>query len=202
VTSETAPRFLNRERTISVTYRTSSIQVETTRYTEYDVFRKLVWLATSARQEVASIDGVERFGIRYINEIRAPDGGLDLASWEPWISRELLGPVAFTEPEYVGPTQLQAMVNYQISQSSTLALRYGVAEGYAVDPAGDLKRSTPPPTPFFLLDIDSFWLAKDDVPEFSVEEIMTKCDRLHKPARRLFDAVTTDRLKKEVLRER
>lgn len=201
MTSETDPRYLNRDRTASVTYRKSSIQVETTRYTTYADFRKLARLAMSARQEVDKIDGVERLGIRYINEIRAPDGGPDLASWEPWISHQLLGPATFAEPDSTGPTHMQALVTYQVDESANVALRYGVAEGYAVDPGGELKRPTPPPTSFFLLDIDSFWMATNDIPEFSVEEIVATCDRVHTPVRKLFDAVTTDRLRKEVLGE-
>ena len=69
-----------------------------------------------------------------------------------------------------------------------------------MDPAGDLKRSTPAPGPYFLLDIDSFWTPSDDVPVFDEDKIVSVCDDLHSPVRDMFEGLITERLRQEVLR--
>ena len=79
-------------------------------------------------------------------------------------------------------------------------LRYGAWEGFAVDPGGDLKRSSATPGPFFLMDIDSFWIPIGGVPEFDVKALLTICDELHTPVGRLFERLITDRLREEILR--
>ena len=202
MSSETSPRFMSRESTASVTFKNSAVMVETTRYSGYDDLRRLARLVVDARQEVGQIDGIERLGIRYINEVRAPNAGPDLATWDSWINPLLLGPATVGDAAKLGPAQLQALVKYQIAPASTLALRYGASEGYAVDPAGDLRRPTPPPTWFFLLDIDSFWTPTDGVPKFTPEGFIAECDRIHEPVRRVYESVITDRLREEVLHER
>lgn len=79
-------------------------------------------------------------------------------------------------------------------------LRYGPREGFAVEPGGDLKRSTPTPGPFFLMDIDSFWAPSEGVPEFAVTALLATCDELHAPVRTWFERLVTDRLRAEVFR--
>lgn len=64
----------------------------------------------------------------------------------------------------------------------------------------DLRRPLPPPGPLFKLDIDSFWQAADEVPEFDVDLILRQADALHEPVRGVFESVITDRLREEVLR--
>jgi len=202
LTTENSPRYLSRDRTTSVTFKTSSISVETTRYLGYETLRKLSRLAILARQEVGQIDGIERLGLRYLNEIRAPEGGSELGSWARWISPLLLGPAEIGDRAVLGPAQMQSVVSFRPSDERALVLRYGVAEGYAVDPGGELKRDTPPPSAFFLIDIDSFWIAGEEIPEFDIEDFLTRSDELHCAVGNIFEAAITDDLRKEVLRGR
>ena len=81
-----------------------------------------------------------------------------------------------------------------------MALRYGPNEGYAVEPGGELKRPTPVPGPFFLLDIDSFWMPGEGDSEFDVDGLMAISDDLHTPVRELFENLITEELREEVLR--
>ena len=81
-----------------------------------------------------------------------------------------------------------------------LVLRYGAQSDYAVQSTPDLRRPLPPPGPLFKLDIDSFWQAADEVPEFDAELILRQADALHEPVRGVFESVITDRLREEVLR--
>ena len=54
--------------------------------------------------------------------------------------------------------------------------------------------------PLFKLDIDSFWQAVDEVPEFGVDLILNQADALHEPVRYVFESLITDRFREEVLR--
>jgi len=200
VTTETAPQYVSRDRTMAVTFRSGAVIVETTRYAQYERFRDVVALAVEARQAIDPVVGVERLGLRYINEIRVPDVGDTLASWEPWVDRTLLGPASVVDRLGFNTAQLQGVVMLDQDAGKAIVLRYGPRGGYAVDPEGSLKRPTPAPGPFFLLDIDSFWVPTDNVPELDPKELLTLGDELHQPVRTLFENLITERLREEVLR--
>lgn len=200
VHTERATRYMSRDRTAAVTFRNEALVIETTRYGRYEQLRGLVALALNARQSVDPIDSVERLGLRYINEIRVPEAGSSAASWEPWVDKALLGPAPIGHAHGLEATQLQGLVLFSKGEDKSLVLRYGLREGYAVDPSGDLKRSTPTPGPFFLLDIDSFWSATGALPEAQPETLLKLCDALNDPVRSLFEDIITERLRKEVLR--
>lgn len=200
VITEKAPKYLSRDLTASVTYRNEAIVVETTRYEQYERLRELADLAVQARQAVEPIDGVERVGLRYINEIRVPEGSDGQIDWAQWVDPTLLGPSLIGADLGLKAMQSQGIVVFDSGPGTALVLRYGPREGYAVDPGGDLKRRAPAPGPFFLVDIDSFWTPVDDVPEVDPKTLLSLCDDLHKPVRSLFDSLITDRLRTEVLR--
>jgi uncharacterized protein (TIGR04255 family) len=199
VSHEKAPKFMSRDRTSSVTFRGEAIVIETTRYPGYQRFRRWAAAALRARQEASPIDGAERVGLRYVNEIRVPEVGSNPADWASWVHPSLLGPVSLGEQLGLGLTaaQAQGLVLYGVAPDRGVVLRYGPREGYAIE-QGDLKRPLPPPGPFFLIDLDSAWSAGDEVPEVEVEWLLDLCDELHRPVRGLFDALVTDKLRTEV----
>lgn len=200
VDSQTVPKFFSRDRSTAVTYRSEAIVVETTKYQRYERVRELVSLAVHARLAVSSIDGVDRIGLRYINEVRVPDyeAAASPTAWAAWLDDSLLGPLRFAGDLKL--TAQQGIAQFEVSPGQTLALRYGPLDGYAVSPDGDLKRTTTPPGPFFLLDIDSFWIATEENPQAEPSWIMKTCDTLHTPVDTLFERLITDRLRKEILR--
>jgi len=195
---EEFPRYFSRDNTAAVSVRAEAIVVETTRYGRWEQLRDLVTEALEARQEVGGIDGVERVGLRYVNEIRVP--GEPVHDWGPWVDSTLLGPVPIGERLGLATSRWQGVTAFTAAPDRSVVLRYGPRDGFAVDPGGDLKRSTPTPGPFFLLDIDSFWTPAEEVPEFDLETLLATCDELHAPVRRLFERLISDRLRKEVLR--
>ncbi|HSV66375.1 MAG TPA: TIGR04255 family protein [Mycobacteriales bacterium] len=194
---EEFPRYFSRDSTAAVSVRAEAIVVETTRYGRWEEFRGLVAAALEARQEVGGIDGVERIGLRYVNEIRVP--GELFHDWSPWVDPALLGPAPIGEELGMRTAQWQGVTAFTPAPDRTVVLRYGPRDGFAVDPGGDLKRSMPTPGPFFLIDIDSFWIP-GEIPEFDIKTLLTVCDELHAPVRGLFERLITDRLRKEVLR--
>jgi len=200
VTTEQAPRYVSRDRTTAVTLRSGAAVIETTRYERYERLRDLAALVFEARQTVAPVDGVERLGLRYIDELRVPENGDGTASWESWLDSTLLGPLLLGSRLGLSTSQWEGTAVFSNGPHMSLVLRSGPREGYAVDPSGDLKRAAPPPGPFFLVDIDSFWTPTDDVPEFDAQKLLAVLDDLHNPVRTLFEGLITERLRKEVLR--
>jgi len=196
--AEEFPRYFSRDNTVSVSVRAEAVVVETTRYVRWEQLRILVADMLEMRQEIGGVDGVERVGLRYVDEIRIPGG--PERNWASWVDPTLLGPAQVGEELDLAATQWQGVSAFTPGPERTVVLRYGPREGFAVDPGGDLKRSTPIPGPFFLMDIDSFWIPSEEIPKFDVKALLTTCDELHVPVRTLFERLITDRLREEVLR--
>lgn len=193
------PRYVNRDKTSSVTFREDALVVETTRYERYDHLRELAALAVEIRQRIAPVDGVDRIGMRYVNEVRVPE--LQSPSdWALWVAPALAGPATLGPP--LGPSvntwQGVAVFGDPVGVGTTV--RHGSFEGYAVNPAGDLRRPTPPPGPFFLIDIDSYWTPVDETPKLERDSMLTHLDGLNSSVKALFEGLITDRLRNEVLR--
>lgn len=196
--AEELPRYFSRDKTAAVSVGAEAVVIETTRYVRWEQLRSLVADVLEVRQEIGGVDGVERVGLRYIDEIRVPGGPEQ--GWAPWVHPTLLGPALVADELGLTAAQWQGMSAFTPGPERTVVLRYGPREGFAVDPGGDLKRSTPTPGPFFLMDIDSFWTPSEGIPEFDVKALLSTCDELHAPVRRLFERLITDRLREEVLR--
>ncbi|MEU3059008.1 TIGR04255 family protein [Streptomyces subrutilus] len=199
ISTQTSPRFMSRDKALSVTFRDDALVVETTRYERYEVLRKLVILALKVRQNVAPVDGIERVGIRYINEVRVPYVETP-TNWQDWVQPALSGPTTLKTPAGLDLNSWQGVTLFGDPAQEAALVRHGLHEGYAVNPGGDLRRKTPPPGPFFLIDIDSYWLSTEETPAATPENTLTCLDRLNTSARELFESVITDRLRNEVLR--
>lgn len=196
--AEEFPRYFSRDNTTAVSMRAEAVVIETTRYVRWEQLRALVAEVLEARQAVGGVDGVERVGLRYIDEIRIP--GDPEQGWASWVDATLLGPTPVGQELSLPATQWQGISVFTPGTDRAIVLRYGPREGFAVDPGGELKRSTPTPGPFFLMDIDSFWTPSEGVPKFDVDALMDTCDELHAPVRKLFERLITERLREEVFR--
>lgn len=201
--SRVVHRFLSRDRRTSVSFDASALSIETTAYVGWDRFREIVDAAVAAGQMVAPVVGVERVGLRYIDEIRIPamSGQPD---WEPWVASGLLAPRVDDAGVELHAIQQQAVVQYGTSRpADTLTLRYGALNGPPIVTSSGsvLRPNQPEPGSFFLLDTDAAWtLPEDDaMPEVDATLVLEIADRLHGPVKALFEALITDRLRKEVL---
>jgi len=207
IQSPAIPRFMSRDIFTSVTFHRDAVVVETTSYQGHPPLFDLVRQVLRARLEVGPLDGVERVGLRYIDEVRTPGEGAP-GAWGLWIDPSLLGPGLLAGRGGLSNDAWQGLATYSGDLAGrapfdrmSLVLRYGVGDGYAVAPSGDLRRTTPPPGPFFLIDIDSYWSARDVVPVLDLDELEANLKGLHTPARTLFENAITDRLRNEVLRK-
>lgn len=192
-------RFLNLDRTASAVVSRNAITVETTNYGEFPAFRALVLFVVEAVSRVAKIVGIERIGLRYIDEIRVPDNPGDVAGWRGWIADEVLGPLDIAG-DY-RPTEFQTVLRLTAGDTNVV-VRYGALTGEGVVGDGPLKRRSRRATgPFFVIDTDCFQVTQGaDMTEFAVEPITAVLDELHRPAGTLFRRATTDRLREEFRR--
>ncbi|CAL9491141.1 hypothetical protein SUDANB54_03223 [Streptomyces sp. enrichment culture] len=85
-------------------------------------------------------------------------------------------------------------------QQEGVVLRHGNLNGYAVNPSGDLRRPTPPPGPFYLIDLDSYWTPEGETPTFDWDIIESRYDAAALNAHALFEQLITDKYRREVLR--
>jgi len=196
-----APRWTSRDKRTALTLRPEAMVVETTDYGSYERLRGVLEMALQARALAADSLGVERVGLRYIDEIRVPVGNGDAhPTWSEWVDASLLGPVTAGTAIGLRPAGNQGVAAFTGADGQTLVLRYGPRDGFAVVSTPELRRPTPTPGPFFLLDVDSFWGPPGEVPEWDSGAVLEIVDRLHAPVHDVFESLITEKLRREVLR--
>jgi uncharacterized protein (TIGR04255 family) len=193
-------RFLSRDRTLSVLVAPNLVSVETTQYGRFEAFKdNVIQTLTALAQAEPPPAGLARIGLRYIDEVRVP--GIDEVSgpWTRYIDERLAGPVTL-RLDGASPVLLQGTLQFDLGEGRQVVMRYGAMKGQSVRDAPLRRRAVKGPGAYFLIDIDSFWEARDPMPEFSIDAALAICDILHRPVRELFEAAVTDRLRDEVLR--
>lgn len=200
LTEQTIPRFASRDQTTAVTFGPQAIAVESTRHETFEQLAELVQISVDARQRVAAVDGLLRLGLRYVDELRVPELCDGPVGWGDWVDSSLLGPSTLGARIGLKSVSWEGATVFDRGAGRQLIVRYGPREGFAVPPGGPLHRSTPAPGAFFLLDIDSFWVPSESVPEFTAAVVGELCADLHEPVSQLFENLITKRLREEVLR--
>lgn len=197
--SEARFRFLNRRRTQSAVVGRSTLTIETTAYSEYQEFRSLLLSVVSAVEGMAQIVGVERVGIRYINEIRVDDEIKTVRDWGTWVSDDVLAVMNVADDLRV--STLESVLRME-SEDSHLTLRLAALSGAGVVGNEPLRRrSQPADGPFFVVDIDSYWGPSEDMLDFESDKLVALIDRLHLPVGSMFQSVLTDKVRDEFRRQ-
>lgn len=185
-------RFMNRERTVSVAVTRTSLSVETTSYDQWPSFRELIVSAVETVAGRARVAGVERVGLRYIDEIRVPDLIPDAASWSGWIADDVLGHFSLVPAMTAESFTTEATF---AGESGRMVVRYAALDGTGVVSDEPLRRAIPATEgPFFVIDADSFRDAPGALMlDFTSEVIGHAVDELHDPLGVLFQSTITDR---------
>lgn len=193
--------LLDRTSTTSATIRPTALTVETTHYDEFDSFREIVHRCMAALAEQRAAPGVERVGLRYVDEIRVPDLIEDAESWTGWISPDLLiaGRIGGSTP----PSMLQGTMRFEADERTNLVVRYATLSGTGVlEPTPLRRRHNYPDGPFFVLDFDSYWQSDPErIDEFDTQRIAALLDQLHAPVGEMFQRSITDQLRKELRKQ-
>jgi uncharacterized protein (TIGR04255 family) len=194
-------RLLARDRTSSVTVTPSRVAIETTAYRHWEDFREeLVRVALSALGDnLGALVGIDRIGLRYINEVRVPGDSLTTDDWKSYINPDLLAVTNIATGAAVKTAQMA--LHLQTSDDAELLIRLGILEGHVVDNSTPLRLpSAPQNGPFFLIDIDSFWTRTGTVNEWDTSAAIETANSLHAPIDDLFELCITERLRADVLR--
>ncbi len=194
---EEFPKYFSRDSMLAISFRKEAVVIEATRYDGWLDFKKIIEAAVTTRAEIGLPDAVERIGVRYLNEVRPDDD--TAVDWTDWLDSAVLGPIELEESVGLEAKQWQGQAIYGPKDGRSLVLRYAPGEGQAVETGQELVRSKFTPGPFMWIDIDSFWLHEETLPEFDTEIILKKCIDLHMPVRTLFEKLITPKLR-EVLR--
>ncbi len=193
-------RMVNRERSLSVIAAPGAVIVENSAYVCFEDFLEVIRRALTAAAETAPIAGMQRIGIRYIDEIRVP--GIERpADWTEYINGSLLCVTGLSER--FPPQRTEGLAEFYVADGRLTVMRFGVMTGRVVEQEGHpLRLRQTDDGPFFLIDLDSFWTAAEEkMPEFDVEEVIGIVKLLRDPVRTLFEASVTDRLRNEVFRK-
>lgn len=194
-------RLVNKKRTESLLVGPTSLTVETTHYDGYQSFRALIIDVVNVIAEYEPIVGIDRVGLRYIDEIRAPEPITGLGDWSAYINRSLLTFLDLLLDDYT-PKGITGVIDFVTGERTGVAMRYATLEGAAVGDQPLRRRRKAADGPFFLLDIDSFWTpTPDELGEFAADDVALICDDLHTPVRTMFERAITDRLRDDVLRK-
>ncbi len=198
------PRFVTREKTSAVALTKDSVTVETTKYQHYPQFREIVKRSVEAISAIIKLDGILRIGMRYINEIRVPHLANDhiVTKWSQWMHESMLAyePIEMKTVGYSCVAWDDA-TEYRVGENRNLVFRYGPRSQPVVNSTKWLKRYPVPLSgPCFLWDFDCFW-EPQDIPKFDPNVVISECDELRKPIRKLFDLLTTERLEVEFKKE-
>ncbi|WP_428116428.1 TIGR04255 family protein [Candidatus Poriferisodalis sp.] len=192
-------RFSNRDRTSSVVVTRTSLAIETTTYSEWSAFRTLIMQAISVVASNARVAGVERVGLRYIDEIRVPETITDASQWSDWVAADVLSHLK-TVPDMSPAGFTTAAVLH--NGNHHMLVRYAAMVGPGV--VGDKplrRRRQTPDGPFFVIDVDSYRdTSGPEMIDFDTEPVATVLDELHEPIGRLFQRSITDRAR-ELFRE-
>lgn len=194
------PRFVSRDLHQSLQLQPGAMIIESTVYTGWTDFRQLIHEALQIQSRIKPFEGVDRLGLRYIDEIRIPNEVNEI-KWSEWVHSDLLGPQHIEETLGAPITQSQGATITQISPSISYTTRYGADFGQAVVSTDNLVRSDESSGAYFLLDLDGAWVPPHrSVPEFDRATVLNIFDELHAPIASLFEALITEKLRNEVLR--
>lgn len=185
-------RFLDKARTVSVAVTRRSVSLEATHYDDWHHFKPSVLRAIQATTEIAPIVGVERIGLRYINEIRVPEPVEDALGWRGWIDSAIVGQLE-PIPGYTAESS-QTVVDLRGAGGRMMA-RYAALTGAGVVSDQPLRRKTLGDVgPFFVIDTDSYREMRDEKMIDCTSEVLDPVlDELHEPLGELFQRVITDK---------
>lgn len=185
-------RFLDKARTASVALTRRSVSIEATHYDGWDHFKPGVLQAIRATTGIAPIVGVERIGLRYINEIRVPGPVTDASGWKGWIDE---GIVSHLEPipGYTAESS-QTVIDLR-GQGGRMVARYAALVGSGVVSDQPLRRKVPANQgPFFVIDTDSYRETPgEEMLECTSGALDPVLDELHEPLGELFQRAITDK---------
>ncbi|MCV7215532.1 TIGR04255 family protein [Mycobacterium crocinum] len=182
----------NAEATESLTLTATSLSYETTNYTGLDAIQTAITAGCDALVDANVASGLQRVGLRYIDEIRVPQPPTDARGWSTWIDGSLLGPLAIA-PDQVPSRGIQGVAAFDLGGRAGLNVQYAAfANGSATLPQ-HLRRRPFQAGPFFGLDLDGFYeVGNEEFVRLDAGIITDILAKLHAPISSAFQRAITD----------
>ena len=182
----------NPDSTESLTLTAATLSYETTYYTGLDAIDTAIAAGCQALTAARVIPGLQRIGLRNIDEIRVPQPPTDARGWSRWIDSSLLGPLAVA-PEHVPSRGIQGVAAFDLGGRAGLNVQFAAfATGSAMLPQ-HLRRQPFRPGPFFGLDLDGFYeFGNEDFVRLDADVVTDILARLDAPIGAVFDHAITD----------
>lgn len=152
-----------------VTLKSSSVSIETTRYTRFEEMLARVKMVTDALVPVIDSEFFTRIGLRYINLVETSTPLL-----QDWVCQALVYPLALGMFKRVGESS--GRLQMQAEDGGCL-----LQHGLRLKPGASSLPGEPVPTPDYVIDIDVF---RQDV---AVADAQAAIERAHGQAFALFD---------------
>ena len=192
-------RFMARDRTVAATVQPTRLAIETTNYSTWEDYQDkyIRNILTRICFDIGRIAGLERIGLRYINEIRTLST-IKQPDWHEWINADLLTPLKIAQP--TGQSIILGQLGITTTEHYAIHLWFGMGEGRVIEEEILKLPKGTGQGPFFLLDIDSFWINQGNLEEFNLENTIATSNKLHQPINQLFEKCITEKLRNEVLR--
>ena len=182
----------NTDSTESLTLTASTLSYETTHYTGFDAIDTAITAGCQALADARVLSGLQRVGLRYIDEIRVPQPPTDARGWSTWIDSSLLGPLAVA-PEHVPSRGIQGVAAFDLGSRAGLNVQFAAfATGAATLPQ-HLRRRPFQPGPFFGLDFDGFYdFGNEDFVRLDADVVTDILAKLDAPIGSAFQRAITD----------
>lgn len=182
----------NANSTESLTIMSESLTYETTAYSTFDELLEAVTSASEALVEAKVRPALQRVGLRYIDEVRAPDVVSDVRQWSRWINERLVGNLE-VGPEDHPATSTQTVSTYDLGEGRGLNFRCAALNQGTIVVPQHLKRAAVESGPFFVLDFDGFRdFTSQDVVQLSADVVSDALSVVHVPCGTAFQRSITD----------
>lgn len=197
-------RLMSKARDLAVTLTGTNVIIETTHYERFEVFQEVVARVFATMEELGRPVGVERLGLRYIDEIRMSGQDEPPGDWHGYVDSSLLVATDTLAESLVNmgfmPQLWQGVVQLGNREDRGLQVRYGAGLPSVVNPSGPLRfGGRADGRPAFTIDLDSFW-QPPELSDFSASLLAKEIESLHAPLSLAFERIITDQLRNEVLR--
>lgn len=186
-------RATNAQRTATVALNPNSFQLTVLghAYQGYESFEPWLKTCLNALEEALPGAGIERLGIRFLDEVRVPTPLKSAEDWSQWVNPGLLASAAAFEGN--ATLQMRGSTVFDGGQDCQVHFQWGDFEGETiVSNEVPLARPEHKNGKFFVLDVDSAWQA----PEFTVltaDQMTERIELLHTPIGSIFQWAITEK---------
>lgn len=187
-------RVSSKNATVAITAWRGALVLEHSDYLRWSDFRVLIESLAEGLVEVGAPSGVQRVGLRYVDEVHVPTQIEKVSDWAPYVDAAFL---ALPNWAAVSVAAITGAMALERGESITTNVRFATFTGRALNTGGPLRLRQRPETPAFLLDVDAVFAPPQVDPSGVVpRRLLEIFDTLHREADQVFDRAFTDEAKR------